>query len=55
MFQRNLKDGKQYSYFSIEFVDDNKGGYWIAWYYRDLRDNFNGQIEEIISESGNGE
>jgi len=55
MFQRNLKDGKQYSYFSIEFVSDPNGGYWVAWYYRDLRDNFNGQIEEIISEGGANE
>lgn len=51
MFQKNLKDGFQYSYFSIQFVSDPKGNYWVAWFMRDMRNNFNGQIEEILTEA----
>lgn len=47
MFQNNLKDGKQYNYFSIQFAS----GSWVAWYYRDLRDNFTGQVERIMEAS----
>lgn len=55
MFQKNLKDGKQYNYFSIEFVADSKAPYFIAWFYEDLTDNFTGKIKEIMTEgSGNG-
>lgn len=46
MFQKNLKDGKQYAYFSIQFVEK----VWVAWYYEDLTDNFNGKIKEIMSD-----
>jgi len=50
MFQRNLKDGRQYSYFSIQFAE----GAWVAWFYEDLLDNFNGKIKEILTEGGDG-
>lgn len=46
MLERNLKDGKQYNYFSIQ----QSNGYWFAWFYVDLTDNFTGKIEKIITE-----
>lgn len=54
MFQKNLKDGKQYNYFSIEFVDSPKDPHWVAWFYEDISDNFTGKIKEIIGEVDNG-
>lgn len=50
MFLKNTKDGKQYNYFSIQFVGDG----WVAWYYRDLADNFTGQVKEIFEGEPNG-
>jgi hypothetical protein len=29
--KQNLKDGKEYSYFSIQFVNGN----WIAWFFKE--------------------
>lgn len=54
MFQKNLKDGKQYNYFSIEFVNTPKDPHFIAWFYEDINDNFNGKIKDIMGEVDNG-
>lgn len=55
MFQKNLKDGKQYNYYSIESViEPGKPLYFIAWFYEDINDNFTGKIKEIIGEVDNG-
>jgi len=54
MFQKNLKDGKQYNYFSVEFVNAPKDPHWVAWFYEDITDNFTGKIKEILGEVENG-
>ena len=46
MFLKNMKDGKQYKYFAIQFAE----GSWVAWFYRDLDESINGGIEEIMTE-----
>jgi len=50
MFQLNLRDGRQYNFINIQFAD----GYWVAWYYDDLTENFTGKVKEIIGEGGDG-
>jgi len=46
MFENNASSGVQYNYISIQFVD----GYWYAWYYKDITDNFTNQVKEIFKE-----
>lgn len=51
MFQHNAKHGMQFNYISFQFVD----GYWFAWYYMDLTDNFTGKVKEIFEENVDGQ
>lgn len=51
MFERNIKDGKQYIYQNPQYVVDKKTGvgWWYAWFFRDLLSDANADLKNILS------
>lgn len=50
MLLNNSKTSTFFQYFDIQHVADPQGGYWYAWYFKDVNNDDIGNMEAPIPE-----
>lgn len=52
MLLNNAKNSTFYEYTNMQWVPDDNGGHWYAWYYRDVDTNDVKDLDTPPSEDG---